>query len=87
MQNLQDISSFLNDLKNNAVRLSKQQVALNIVNQIEKLKDTQEASKSKEEKDADLLESIEGIGWSKEVFNELDWRMEDARKELINIAQ
>lgn len=34
-----------------------------------------------------MLESFEGIGWSREVFNELDWRLEEARLELVDLAK
>ena len=43
--------------------------------------------KSQEEKDADLLEKVEGLSWSKFVFEEIEWRLEDARFELISLAK
>jgi len=33
------------------------------------------------------LEKDSGVGWSKLVFEELEWRLEDARLELINVAK
>ena len=60
---------------------------LKTLSQIEMLKELDNGAKSQEEKDAELLESIEGIGWSKEVFNELDWRLEDAKTELVDLAK
>jgi len=33
------------------------------------------------------LETEEGIGWSKEVIDEIEWRLDDARKDLINVAK
>ena len=39
--------------------------------------------KNQEEKDAELLEKVEGLGWSKFVFEEIEWRLEDARYDLI----
>ena len=43
--------------------------------------------KSKEDKDAELLEKVEGLGWSKFVFEEIEWRLEDARADLISLAK
>lgn len=33
------------------------------------------------------MEKDSGVGWSKLVFEELEWRLEDARLELINVAK
>ena len=30
-----------------------------------------------------MLESVEGLSWSSLVFDELEWRIEDARDELV----
>ena len=34
-----------------------------------------------------MLEEVQGIGWSRLVFDEIEWRLEDARKELIKTAK
>lgn len=45
------------------------------------------ARKTNQEKDAELLEKVEGVGWSKFVFEEIEWRLEDARSDLISLAK
>ena len=58
------------------------------INQIESLNIAKKKeTKSKEESDAELLEEHGGIGWSKLVFEEIEWRLGDARKELIDHAK
>lgn len=42
---------------------------------------------SQADKDYELLERVEGLGWSKYVFEEIEWRLEDARTDLINLAK
>ena len=39
--------------------------------------------KNVEKKNNELLESVEGLSWSLLVFDELEWRIEDARDELV----
>ena len=39
--------------------------------------------KNIEKKNNELLESVEGLSWSLLVFDELEWRIEDARDELV----
>ena len=51
----------------------------------EKLKG--DPSKSQNEKDAELLEKVEGVSWSKFVFEEIEWRLDDARADLISLAK
>ena len=43
--------------------------------------------KTKAELDNELLENYEGIEWSNLVFEEIEWRLQDARHELITRAK
>lgn len=55
------------------------------LNMVEKLASAD--SKKGPKVEATALETEEGIGWSKEVIDEIEWRLDDARKDLINVAK
>ena len=85
---MKDVETALMNVRTNASKLGKQAPnTVKVLENIEKLKMSQDEAKSALDKDAEQLESLMGVGWSREVFDELDWRLEDARSELINLAQ
>ena len=78
MDYLRDVQSFLEDVKNNAAKLSKQDKALSTIKAIEQLGETvanEKAGKSKAELDNESLEKLVGIEWSNLVFEEIEWRL------------
>ena len=61
--------------------------ALQTIEELGKKKDKTGRGMSQEEKDYELLEKTEGLGWSKYVFEEIEWRLEEARTDLITLAK
>ena len=89
-QTIADINTYLQDVRTNAQKLTTQEKTLQALAQIERLNQAQpkeDPSKSQHERDAELLEKVEGVGWSKFVFEEIEWRLEDARTDLISLAK
>mmetsp|Transcript_7290 Transcript_7290/g.8737 ORF Transcript_7290/g.8737 Transcript_7290/m.8737 type:complete len:106 (+) Transcript_7290:1326-1643(+) len=88
---LRDISTTLRDIQSDASLLRKQDGVVGVVRQIELLGDTlqkdNKTRKNPRDENAKVLEEAEGISWSPLVFEELERRLDDARVEMINVAQ
>lgn len=80
----------MQDLRSNVMKLKTQEKAMQALQTIEELGRKQDnigQGKSQMEKDYELLEKTEGLGWSRYVFEEIEWRLEDARTDLITLAK
>ena len=86
---IKDINDSLQNVRNSAQNLASQDRTMQALTTIETLgvSKINDEGKSKEDKDAELLEKVEGLGWSKFVFEEIEWRLEDARADLISLAK
>ena len=70
--------------------MTKNDKTLGAVEQIEALASIMESDKANrtpEQKKSDQLEEIDGIGWSSLVFEEIEWRLDQARLDLIKVAK
>ena len=85
-----EVSKDLRDVQLNANKLRQQEKVVDTVKQIELLGSTLSKDKTRknaEEQNEILLEEAQGISWSPLVFEELESRLEDARKEMIDVAK
>ena len=78
-------------MRDQTYKLTRQEATVKTLKEIEslavpKVKDYR-IQKTQDQLDAELLEEIEGIGWSTEVFDEVERRIEHARRDLIKVAK